>query len=108
MRARTSSSTRPACDGTSAPNCGRSRGSEAARHTSCTARRRWRPGASASRARDEGRDASEADVALLDRQAGYWEPFEDGERDVVIDIDTTKANPDVEALECLRAIAPHT
>ena len=58
--------------------------------------------------RHEGRDASEADVALLDRQAGYWEPFEGDERDVVIEIDTTQANADAEAIERLRATAPRT
>jgi hypothetical protein len=35
-----------------------------------------------------GTDASEATVALLDRQPGYWEPFTDAERDTVITVET--------------------
>lgn len=38
-------------------------------------------------------DASEADVALLDRQPSYWEPLDDEERGVTVAADTT--DPDV-------------
>jgi predicted kinase len=41
--------------------------------------------------RAQGRDASEATVALLDRQPGYWEPFDAAERETGCVVDTTQA-----------------
>ncbi|HEY5809422.1 MAG TPA: hypothetical protein VIT67_15715, partial [Povalibacter sp.] len=35
-----------------------------------------------------GRDASEADVSVMERQKGYWETFAAEETDFVIDVDT--------------------
>lgn len=43
--------------------------------------------------RKERTDASEADVALLDRQPAYWEPLGDGERACAIEIDTSQPDP---------------
>jgi aminoglycoside phosphotransferase family enzyme/predicted kinase len=39
--------------------------------------------------RAAGHDASEADVALLERQQGYWEPLTGAERAVALDVDTS-------------------
>jgi predicted kinase len=39
--------------------------------------------------RAAGHDASEADVALLERQQGYWEPLTDAERPATLDVDTS-------------------
>jgi predicted kinase len=52
-----------------------------------------------------GADASEATVALLDRQPSYWEPFSDDELRHVVTVDTTA--PD--SIKCvLRALAAPT
>ncbi len=56
----------------------------------------------AARRRD-GRDASEADVGLLERQAGYWEPFDERERPLVVEADTTDPQSVARALAALRA-----
>ena len=53
--------------------------------------------------RRAGRDASEADVGLLDRQAGYWEPFDERERPLVIEADTTDPQSVARSLAALRA-----
>ena len=39
-----------------------------------------------------GSDASEATVALLERQPSYWEDFGAAERAILLDIDTTDAD----------------
>ena len=52
-----------------------------------------------------GADASEATVALLDRQPAYWEPFGADERGHVIDVDTTSAASIERALHGLAAPA---
>jgi hypothetical protein len=49
-----------------------------------------------------GRDASEAGVALLDRQPGFWEDFGPDERPAVLTIDTTTADATERAVEALR------
>jgi aminoglycoside phosphotransferase family enzyme/predicted kinase len=49
-----------------------------------------------------GNDASEATVALLDRQPGYQEPFTDAERAALITVDTTDAAAVAIALRSLR------
>jgi aminoglycoside phosphotransferase family enzyme/predicted kinase len=48
-----------------------------------------------------GNDASEATVALLERQPSYWEDFSAAERAAVLDIDTTDAVAIERALQCL-------
>lgn len=52
-----------------------------------------------------GEDASEATVALLDRQPSYWEPFSDSERGHVVTVDTTSAES-IERALCSLAAAP--
>ena len=52
--------------------------------------------------RSSGSDASEADVALLDRQPGYWEPLTGDERELTIEIDTSRADATDAALQQLR------
>jgi hypothetical protein len=56
-----------------------------------------------SRARSGG-DASEAGVAILARQPGYWEEFDDEERAKVVAVDTTAPDAAARALEDLRAL----
>lgn len=46
-------------------------------------------------------DASEADVALLERQQGYWEPLTDAERAAALDVDTSDDESVGRALESL-------
>jgi len=48
-----------------------------------------------------GTDASEATVALLDRQPGYWEPFSDAERAAVIAVETADASSVAAVLQAL-------
>ncbi len=48
-----------------------------------------------------GADASEATVALLDRQPAYWEPFSDSELGHVVAVDTTSAESIERALGSL-------
>ena len=50
-----------------------------------------------------GRDASEAGVALLDRQPGFWEDFGHDERPAVVTIDTTAPEAAERAVEALRS-----
>jgi aminoglycoside phosphotransferase family enzyme/predicted kinase len=50
-----------------------------------------------------GADASEATVALLDRQPSYWEPFSDNEQGHVVTVDTTSAESIERALSSLAA-----
>jgi aminoglycoside phosphotransferase family enzyme/predicted kinase len=52
-----------------------------------------------------GTDASEATVALLDRQPGYWEPFSDTERAAVIAVETADASSVSAALQALNDAA---
>ncbi|MFO1408380.1 MAG: AAA family ATPase [Steroidobacteraceae bacterium] len=54
----------------------------------------------AARAR-EGADASEAGLATLARQPGYWEPFDPGEAGRVVVVDTTGPDPSGDALTAL-------
>jgi uncharacterized protein len=56
-----------------------------------------------SRSRSGG-DASEAGVAILARQPGYWEEFDDEERAKVVAVDTTVPDPAAGALDELRAL----
>jgi aminoglycoside phosphotransferase family enzyme/predicted kinase len=51
-----------------------------------------------------GRDASEAGVALLDRQPGFWEDFGPDERPAVVTIDTTAPDAAERAAEALRSL----
>jgi predicted kinase len=51
--------------------------------------------------RAAGHDASEADVALLERQQGYWEPLTDAERAAALDVDTSDAESVERALASL-------
>jgi hypothetical protein len=57
----------------------------------------------ASRSRT-GSDASEAGVAILARQPGYWEDFGDEERAKVVAVDTTAPDAAASALDELRAL----
>jgi hypothetical protein len=50
-----------------------------------------------------GTDASEATVALLDRQPSYWEPFSGDEVRHVVTVDTTSAKSIERALRGLAA-----
>lgn len=50
-----------------------------------------------------GADASEATVALLDRQPSHWEPFSDDELTRVVTVDTTSAESIERALRGLAA-----
>jgi hypothetical protein len=50
-----------------------------------------------------GADASEATVALLDRQPSYWEPFSDDELGRVVTVDTTAPDSIERALRSLAA-----
>jgi uncharacterized protein len=50
-----------------------------------------------------GADASEATVALLDRQPSYWEPFADSELGHVVTVDTTIDESIEQALRSLAA-----
>jgi predicted kinase len=50
-----------------------------------------------------GSDASEAGVAILARQPGYWEEFDDEERTRVVTVDTTAPDAPARALDDLRA-----
>ena len=54
-----------------------------------------------SRSRSGG-DASEAGVAILARQPGYWEEFDDEERARVVTVDTTAPDAPARALDGLR------
>ena len=56
-----------------------------------------------SRSRSGG-DASEAGVAILARQPGYWEEFDDEERAKVVAVDTTAPDAAADALDGLRAL----
>jgi predicted kinase len=47
-------------------------------------------------------DASEADVALLDRQPSYWEPLGEDERALAIVVDTTSPDAYPDTLQRLR------
>jgi hypothetical protein len=51
-----------------------------------------------------GSDASEAGAAILDRQPGYWEEFDDEERATVVAADTTAPDAATTALGELRAL----
>jgi aminoglycoside phosphotransferase family enzyme/predicted kinase len=51
-----------------------------------------------------GSDASEAGVAILDRQPGYWEDFDDEEQAKVVAVDTTAPDVATTALDELRAL----
>jgi aminoglycoside phosphotransferase family enzyme/predicted kinase len=51
-----------------------------------------------------GTDASEAGVDLVDRQPGYWEPFDDAERRHVVQVDTTTGDPVAAARAGLAAL----
>jgi predicted kinase len=55
-----------------------------------------------------GTDASEATVALLDRQPGYWEPFSDAERAAVIAVETADGSSVANALQALSDAAADT
>jgi aminoglycoside phosphotransferase family enzyme/predicted kinase len=50
-----------------------------------------------------GSDASEATVALLERQPSYWEDFSAPERAVLLDVDTTSADALERGLQSLAA-----
>ena len=50
-----------------------------------------------------GHDASEAGVALLERQPGFWEDFGPDERPAVVTIDTTAPDAVERAVEALRS-----
>ena len=50
-----------------------------------------------------GSDASEATVALLDRQPSYWEAFSDDEQSLVVTIDTTATDAIERGLQALAA-----
>ena len=56
-----------------------------------------------SRSRSGG-DASEAGVAILARQPGYWQEFDDEERARVVAVDTTAPAAAAGALDALRAL----
>jgi hypothetical protein len=51
----------------------------------------------------EGRDASEADVSVMERQTDYWEPFDDREKERVLEIDTAESDPVALVRELLAA-----
>jgi hypothetical protein len=51
-----------------------------------------------------GSDASEAGVAILARQPGYWEEFDDEERTRVVAVDTTAPDAATRTLDELRAL----
>jgi len=51
-----------------------------------------------------GADASEAGVAILARQPGYWEELDDEERTRVVTVDTTAPDAAARALDDLRAL----
>jgi predicted kinase len=51
-----------------------------------------------------GDDASEAGVAILARQPGYWEEFDDEERTKVVAVDTTAPDAATTALGELRTL----
>jgi len=51
-----------------------------------------------------GSDSSEAGVAILARQPGYWEDFDDEERAKVVAVDTTAPDAAAGALDELRAL----
>ncbi|HEX6572230.1 MAG TPA: AAA family ATPase, partial [Steroidobacteraceae bacterium] len=53
----------------------------------------------------EGGDASEATVALLDRQPGFWEPFDAAEMNTGCVVDTTQADQVDAAVQCLAQAA---
>jgi predicted kinase len=55
-----------------------------------------------------GTDASEATVALLDRQPDYWEPFTDAEREAVIAVETADPASVAAALQSLSDAAAGT
>jgi hypothetical protein len=55
----------------------------------------------ASRSRSGG-DASEAGVAILARQPGYWEVLDDEERTRVVAVDTTAPDATTKTLDELR------
>jgi uncharacterized protein len=57
----------------------------------------------AGRSRSGG-DASEAGVAILARQPGYWEEFDDDERAKVVAVDTTAPDAAAGALDGLRTL----
>lgn len=56
--------------------------------------------------RKAGRDASEADVALLDRQPTYWEPLDAEEQAITIPVDTTLRDAQSAATAALRRRFP--
>jgi predicted kinase len=51
-----------------------------------------------------GDDASEAGVAILARQPGYWEEFDDEERTLVVAVDTTAQDAATKTLDELRKL----
>jgi hypothetical protein len=51
-----------------------------------------------------GSDASEAGVAILARQPGYWEDFDDEELKKVVAVNTTAPDVATAALDGLRAL----
>ena len=51
-----------------------------------------------------GTDASEAGVDVLERQPGYWEPFDADELRHVVTVDTTGADPVADAVARLAAL----
>jgi predicted kinase len=51
-----------------------------------------------------GSDASEAGVAILARQPGYWEDFDEEERAKVVAVNTTAPDVATAALDGLRAL----
>jgi hypothetical protein len=50
-----------------------------------------------------GDDASEAGVAILERQPGFWEDFGADERTAVVTVDTTEPDAATRALDALRS-----
>jgi len=53
--------------------------------------------------RSAGADASEADIALLDRQPAYWEPLTDDERRIAVVVDASRPHSVEDAVERLKA-----
>ena len=51
-----------------------------------------------------GQDASEAGLGVLERQPGYWEPFQPGESPQVVEVDTTVPGAEALALGQVRRL----